>query len=105
VLEIRRLKNGIQLLRDDATWRATGRRAFEMLATDGVKIYRCSKGGHLEELTPGRQRTFAFVLNVTREQAEIKGLISADKLADFSMLNHPLRYARTRRKKVRASST
>ncbi len=91
-LELRRLKSAIKLLSEDRTWFPKSKRPFDLLVTDGRNIYYHDRGGSLVELTPGRQRSFAFVVDVEKTQDEVKQRISKAKLARYTIHNEPLLY-------------
>jgi DNA-binding transcriptional MerR regulator len=87
-LELKRLKRAIKLLNQDETWQAE--RQFDLLATDGRRIYYHLKNGSLLELAPRLQQSFAFVLDVTNTQKELKQLIDEKKRRRFDLANRPL---------------
>lgn len=102
-LELKRLKSSIQLLSKDETWFPKGNRSFELLSTDGKKLYYHDRKGSLVELTPGHQRAFAFVLDVAEAQREVKKLITrvaSRKLTEYTIENRPLIYLDNRRKRA-----
>lgn len=88
-LELKRLKRAIKLLSQDETWQSEHH--FDLLTTDGRKIYYHLKNGSLLELTPRLQQSFAFVLDVTKTQKELKQLITDEKKRRlFDLENRPL---------------
>jgi DNA-binding transcriptional MerR regulator len=91
-LEIARLKASIKLLNSDATWFPKTARSFDLLATDGKKIYYHDRSDSLIELTTGNlQRTFAFVLDVSDTREEVRKRINnVEKRRRFTLENLPL---------------
>lgn len=88
-LELKRLKRAIKLLSDDVTWQNT--EGLHLLATDGHQVFYRLKNGSLLDLKPKLQQSFAFVLDVTKTQAETKRLITDPKRRRrFALENHPL---------------
>ncbi len=92
-LELKCLKKAIKLLSEDETWSWKGSRRFDLLATDGQKLYCHHQNGSLVELTPGRQQTFAFVINVTKTQQEVMEKIGTDKRERYDLQNRALVFA------------
>ena len=97
-LELKRLKRAIKLLSQDDTWIRNGENRFDLLATDGRRIYYCLRNGSLLELTPGLQQSFAFVLDVTGTQKELKRLIEEKKRRRFDLSNQPLLFEGAKQK-------
>jgi DNA-binding transcriptional MerR regulator len=97
-IELKRLKEAIQLLSSNETWLSTGKRkSISILATDGKKIfYPDRKQGSLIELTLGQQRTFAFVLDVAAAQADVKRQMTGKQRKLFEMRNRPLQFKPSR---------
>jgi len=98
-IELKRLKRSIQLLSKDETWFPRDRRSFDLLATDGKKLYYHDREDSLTELTPGQQRSFAFILDVVQTQEEVKSRIrrvTREKSAGYSVENHPLMFLDSR---------
>lgn len=91
-VEIARLKASIKLLNSDETWFPKTTRPFDLLATDGKKIFYHDRKDSLIELTAGNlQRTFAFVLDVSDAQEEVRKRINnAEKRRRFTLENLPL---------------
>ena len=92
-LELKRLRQAIKLLNEDKTWMGQEEGRFDLLTTDGHRIYHHLKNGSLLELTPRLQQSFAFVLDVTKTQRELKSLIGGNKRRRFDLANHPLLFA------------
>jgi DNA-binding transcriptional MerR regulator len=90
-IELKRLKRGIQMLSSDATWLKAGRvRSIALLGTDGKKLFFPDENGSLVELTRDGQRSFAFVLDVTRAQSDVKRQLSSKQIDLFELRNLPL---------------
>jgi hypothetical protein len=82
-IELKRLKEAIQLLSSNETWLSTGKRkSISILATDGKKIFYPDRKEGLIELTLGQQRTFAFVLDVAAAQTDVKRQMTGRDLSD-----------------------
>jgi DNA-binding transcriptional MerR regulator len=102
-VELQRLKRAIQQLSEDQTWFPKDGRAFDLLVTDGKHIYYHDKSGSLVELTPGRQRSFAFVVDVEKTQDEVKRRLSKEKLKRYTIRNEPLLFVRKERNRKGAA--
>jgi DNA-binding transcriptional MerR regulator len=90
-IELKRLKRGIQLLSSDETWLKAGKeRSISLLGTDGKKLFYPDEKGALIELTRAGQRSFAFVLDVARAQADVKRHLSQKQIERFELQNRPL---------------
>ncbi len=92
-IEIQRLKRSIQRLNEERTWFPENKKPFDLLATDGWKLYYHDRNGSLVELATSGQRSFSFVLDVTRTKDELKQQIHPTKRARFALENRPLIYA------------
>jgi DNA-binding transcriptional MerR regulator len=93
-IELKRLKQGIQLLSSDTTWLKAGKeRSISLLGTDGKELFYPDEKGSLIELTREGQRSFAFVLDVARAQSDVKRRLSAKQIALFELRNRPLQIA------------
>jgi DNA-binding transcriptional MerR regulator len=93
-LEISRLKEGIQRLPRDSRWSSRNpEKALRMLATDGTSLFFLEENDTLLDLTQQGQLTFAFVLDVTAAQAEVKQKLTGEQLANYRLINRPLKYA------------
>ncbi len=95
-VELRRLKESIQLLSRDATWFPKEKRSFDFLATDGEKLYYPDQKGSFVELTSGLQSVFAFVLDIAKTKDEVRQRLPKDKRERFAIENRPLLYATDR---------
>jgi DNA-binding transcriptional MerR regulator len=98
-LQLKRLKRSIQLLSADETWFPKSQRSFDLLATDGKKLYYHDRTDSITELTPNLQRTFAFIIDVGETQEQVKKRIArltSEKRAAYSIENRPLIYLDTR---------
>jgi DNA-binding transcriptional MerR regulator len=92
-LELKRLKPAIKLLSSSETWLSAGKeRAISLLATDGKTLFYPDERGALIELTRGGQRSFAFVLDVAKAQAEVKRRLTRKQLDRFEIRNRPLKF-------------
>lgn len=96
-LEISRLKQGIQRLRRHSHWssRETGAQ-LRLLATDGSRLFFLERRDTLLDLTQNGQLAFAFVLDIALAQADVRRELSAEQLANFALVNRPLRFAAIR---------
>jgi DNA-binding transcriptional MerR regulator len=95
-----RLKTAIQYLGHDHAWFASGRRStkpIQWLVSDGKNVLLKHEDGFLDELRPGGQRAFAFVVSLGGVQSDVRQLIGPKKRQHFSLQNLPLRYEATRR--------
>ncbi len=102
-VELQRLKSAIQQLSEDQTWLPKDGRQFDLLATDGKRIYYHDRKGSLVELAPSRQRSFAFVVDVEHAQNEVKQRLSKRKLERFTIRNEPLLFVRDKQTGKRIS--
>jgi len=98
-LELKRLKQALQLLRKDAAWVSRDARSMELLATDGSQIYFPHRNGSLVELTPARQQTFAFVLDIAKTQDDVRSRMGARKRDLYSLENRDLQFEKPRRQR------
>jgi DNA-binding transcriptional MerR regulator len=92
-LEISRLKQGIRRLKKhpNLTHRDP-QKELSLLATDGNSLFFLEREDTLLDLTRHGQLAFAFVLDVTSAQADVKQKLSDEQLAHFAMYNLPLKY-------------
>jgi DNA-binding transcriptional MerR regulator len=91
-VELTRLKKSIRLLSEHRTW-FDPKKPVDVLATDGWKIYYHDRNGLLVELTQSRQGAFAFVLDVTKAQMELKRQLAPKKRNNYTLENKPLLFA------------
>jgi DNA-binding transcriptional MerR regulator len=91
-IELRRIKEAIQELRDDRSWFPKDGRSFDVIRTDGTRLYFHDEDEQLTELTSGRQRAFAFIINVRKTKKEIQEKIGVAKRRRFTMENRPLKF-------------
>jgi DNA-binding transcriptional MerR regulator len=93
-IELKRLKEAIQLLSSNEKWLSAGKlRSISLLATDGKKIfYPDRRKGTLVELALGEQRSFAFVLDVASAQAHVKRRLTGKQRSLFEIKNRPLQF-------------
>ena len=98
-----RLKDAIQYLRHDYAWFRTQNRRLkpiQWLVSDGKKVLLQHEDGFLDELRPGGQRAFAFVVSLGGVQSTVRALIEPKRRRHFSIENRPLKFE----SKVRAQS-
>jgi hypothetical protein len=65
-----------------------------MLATDGRNLFFVEEDGTVLDLTKDGQFTFAFVLDVSAAQAEVKRKLNPEQLANFNLRNLRLEYSK-----------
>lgn len=63
---------------------------MQWLVSDGKRVLLKNNDGFLDELRPGGQRAFAFVVSLDGIQRELKTRMSAKKRRHFTMENHEL---------------
>ena len=97
-----RLKSAIKYLRYDHAWfpsRARRSKPIQWLVTDGKEVLLKNEDGFLDELRPGGQRAFAFIVSLDGMQEVVKKRIEAKKLPYFAIENRPLIFEEKNRKK------
>jgi DNA-binding transcriptional MerR regulator len=104
-VELARLKDAMQTLREDHAWIRTGksRQPIQWLVTDGKKVLLKHEDGFLDELRPGGQRSFAFVVTLQSMQDEVRARIKPRKRKYFDIQNRELRYEEPTTRAVRPS--
>jgi DNA-binding transcriptional MerR regulator len=99
-VELARLKRALETLRQDHAWlKKEGPRKskpIQWLVTDGKKVLLKHDDGFLDELQPGGQRSFAFVVTLQTIQREVRSKIEPQKRKYFDIQNLALRYHNTR---------
>lgn len=97
-VELRRLKDAIQVLKRDPSWGGSGRskKPIIWMVTDGKSVLLRSEDGFFEELRPGGQRAFAFIVSLDNLKAEVRAAIPKAKNQHFSTENRPLIFAQSR---------
>jgi len=95
-VELARLKGAMQALREDNAWikRADSRRSkpVQWLVSDGKEVLLKHEDGFLDELRPGGQRSFAFVVTLQSMQDDVRARIEPRKRKYFDIENRDLRY-------------
>jgi DNA-binding transcriptional MerR regulator len=95
-VELARLKYAMEALRKDHAWRVgpdSGRsKPIQWLVTDGKKVLMKHEDGFLDELRPGGQRSFAFVVTLQSMQNEVRARIKSRKRRYFDIENRELMY-------------
>jgi DNA-binding transcriptional MerR regulator len=94
-VELARLKKALRALKKDAAWfesASPGRKSktVQWLVTDGRKVLLKHEDGFLDELRPGGQRSFAFVVNMNNIQREVREQLSQEKLKHYTIENRAL---------------
>jgi len=92
-VELRRLKTAIRELRHDRAWFKSSKRRskpIQWLVTDGKEVLLKNEDGFLDELRPGGQRAFAFIVSLGTVQAEVRAKLDAEKNKLFSIRNQRL---------------
>ncbi len=90
-----RLKEAIKYLHHDHAWFPTrsGRsKPIQWLVSDGKKVLLQHEDGFLDELRPGGQRAFAFVVSLGGVQDKVRALIEPKRRRHFSIENRPLKF-------------
>jgi DNA-binding transcriptional MerR regulator len=94
-VELSRLKPALERLHADEAWlKATSRRSkpIQWLVTDGKSVLLKHEDGFLDELRPGGQRSFAFVVTLQTVQDEVRARIEPRKRKHFDIQNRDLVY-------------
>lgn len=102
-VQLGRLKDAIRYLHNDHAWFATRSRRskpIQWLVSDGKEVLLKHEDGFLDELRPGGQRAFAFVVSLGGMQEKIKSRIGPEKRRHFAIENRPLMFQSKRRKQV-----
>jgi DNA-binding transcriptional MerR regulator len=106
-VELARLKDAMQALREDDAWikRNKYRRSkpVQWLVTDGKTVLLKHEDGFLDELRPGGQRSFAFVVTLQSMQDAVRARIEPRKRRYFDIRNQELMYEEPTTKPVRHS--
>jgi DNA-binding transcriptional MerR regulator len=99
-VELARLKRALETLRQDHAWlKKDGpqkSRPIQWLVTDGKVVLLKNEDGFLDELRPGGQRSFAFVVTLQSIQNEVRSKIEPLKRKYFDIQNQALRYQDTK---------
>jgi DNA-binding transcriptional MerR regulator len=87
-----RLKAAIRFLREDRAWFPvhTSEKPVQWLVSDGKHVLLKNDDGFLDELRPGGQRAFAFVVSLDGIQKELKTRMNAKKRRHFTIENEEL---------------
>lgn len=98
-VQLGRLKAAVQTLCRDGPWVAKGdpMSRLNWLITDGSEVFLRNDDGFLDALTGSGQRAFAFVVNLSQLEAEVRERIPAAQRAHFDIENRSLIYAETSR--------
>lgn len=107
-VELARLKKALDTLREDHAWVQTksGRtRPINWLVTDGRNVLLKHEDGFLDELRPGGQRSFAFVVTLRTVQSEVRSRIEPRKRKLFDIQNRDLIYEVSTDRRVRTKGT
>jgi DNA-binding transcriptional MerR regulator len=88
-IRLSRLKAAIKFLRYDHAWFPTHTPAkpIHWLVSDGKQVLLKNDDGFLDELRPGGQRAFAFVVNLDGMQREVKARMEPKKRRHFTIEN------------------
>lgn len=104
-LEISRLKAGIKKLPEYVNWpsaRSAADSPLGLLATDGRDLFFPQKDGTLLSLTQEGQLTFAFVLDMSAAEDEVKRdmNMTEEQRVNFDLKNRPIRYAPSKNRRA-----
>jgi DNA-binding transcriptional MerR regulator len=96
-VKLARLKTAMETLHEDYAWIRSNRKQdpkpIQWLVSDGKEVLFKHEDGFLDELKPGGQRAFAFVVTLSTMQAYVCSRIKDPvRLANFSIRNRRLRY-------------
>jgi DNA-binding transcriptional MerR regulator len=97
-VKLRKLKEAVSFLHDDAAWFVgSGRRSqpVQWLVSDGGKVLVEAEDGFMDELRPGGQRAFAFIVHLEAVQTEVKKRVERvepEKVSYFAIENKPLMF-------------
>jgi len=99
-VKLARLKAAMELLHEDHAWIKSDRKQdpkpVKWLVSDGKEVWFKHEDGFLDELKPGGQRAFAFVVTLSTMQADVCSRIKDPvRLANFNIRNRRLRYAKS----------
>lgn len=103
-VQLKRLKAAIEILRRDAPWADEIHPAERLnwLITDGRQVFLKNKDGFLDVLTGTGQRAFAFVVNLSHLEAEVRDRVPLAQRAHFAIENRELMFADDRVAAARA---
>jgi DNA-binding transcriptional MerR regulator len=94
-VQLARLKTSVQILCRDAPWGEgpdpTTR--LNWLISDGREVFLKNKDGFLDILTGSGQRAFAFVVNLSHLEAEVRERVPVAQRSHFAIENRSLIYA------------
>jgi hypothetical protein len=103
-VELARLKKALEALRQDEAWLETSTRRsmpIQWLVADGKGVLLKHEDGFLDELRPGGQRSFAFIVSLQTVQDEVRSRIEPRKRKLFNIRNLDLVYERPRTQRAR----
>ncbi len=91
-VRLSKLKAAIKFLRHDHAWFPAHTRAkpVQWLVSDGKQVLLKNDDGFLDELRPGGQRAFAFVVSLDGMQREVKARMEPKKRRYFTIANRDL---------------
>jgi DNA-binding transcriptional MerR regulator len=94
-VQLIRVKRALESLREDEHWLLKTKgfaadRAINWLVTDGKEVYLRDHRGFLELIGNGRQRAFAFVVEMKSVRSEVRAAIRSNyptKITHFRLIN------------------
>ncbi len=101
-VKLAKIKKAVEYLRHDRAWFANGPHhsdPVQWLVSDGREPLLIAEDGFLDELRPGGQRAFAFIVSLEGIQTEIRSILKRrepKKLPYFAIENRPLIFERKR---------